>query len=67
MWLYNMNSRWTKRFALLPKRLDNGEFVMFKHYYTYETYTENPYNGARGYVVYSNVSRDEYLIKVLKK
>jgi len=67
MWLYKLNSRWTKRFALLPKKMDSGAWVFFSHYYTYETYQQNPYNGARGFVAYSNISKNDYLLHKLKK
>lgn len=61
------DSRWTRRFAYWPTQLDSDEWVWFKHYWVYETFTQNPYNGTKGYIVYERVSREDYVIRLLKK
>ena len=61
------NSRWKRRFAWYPVKLDNGDIILFKYYWVNETYMQNPYNGAKGFIVQTRISENDRVIYKLSK
>jgi len=61
------NSKWRKKFALWPTKLDSGQRIFFKRYWVKETFMQNPYNGTKGYGVEERMSMQERLLKKLEK
>jgi len=65
--LPQLRSRWKKAFAWYPTKLSDGTFVFLKHYWTNESYMQNPYNGAKGYVITEKVSSHDRIVNRLSK
>ena len=61
------NSRWKKCFAWYPVKLDDNEIVFFKHYWVHESFMQNPYNGAKGFMVKERISENDRLLYKLRK
>mgnify|MGYP001280430134 CR=1 FL=1 len=67
MTLPQWNSRWRKCFAWYPVKLDDGDIIFFKYYWVNESYMQNPYNGAKGYMIKTRISEDERVLHKLRK
>lgn len=65
--LPQMNSRWRKCFAWYPVKLDSNEIVFFKYYWVYESYMQNPYNGAKGFIIQEKISENDKVLHNLRK
>jgi|TARA_B100001094_G_scaffold292303_1_gene311305 hypothetical protein len=61
------NSRWRKCFAWYPVKLDDGDMIFFKYYWVNESYMQNPYNGAKGYMIKTRISANDRVLNKLKK
>ena len=61
------NSRWRKCFAWYPVKLDDGDMIFFKYYWVNESYMQNPYNGAKGYMIKTRISANDRVLNELKK
>ena len=60
-------SRWRKLFAWYPVKLDDGEVVFFKRYWVNESYMQNPYNGAKGFMIKQRISLHDRIVDRLSK
>ena len=61
------SSRWRRLFAWYPVKLDDGDVIFFKHYWVNETFMQNPYNGAKGYMVKTRISENDRVLNKLRK
>ena len=60
-------SRWRKYFAWYPVKLDDGDVIFLKNYWVNESYMQNPYNGAKGYMVKTRISENDRVLNKLRK
>ncbi len=67
MELPQYHHKWDKKFAWWPTRLDCGTMIWFDHFFLMQTYMQNPYNGTKGYVVQKRISKEDYILRLLKK
>jgi hypothetical protein len=60
-------SVWKRKFAWYPIKLSNSTFIFLKHYWTNEVYMQNPYNGAKGFVIQEKISEYDRVVNMLSK
>ena len=48
-------------------KLDDGEVVFFKRYWVNESYMQNPYNGAKGFMIKQRISLHDRIVDRLSK
>tara|TARA_Y100001936_G_C15442973_1_gene345170 strand:+ start:79 stop:354 length:276 start_codon:yes stop_codon:yes gene_type:complete len=60
-------TRWRRLFAWYPVKLDDGDIIFFKHYWVNESYMQNPYNNAKGYMIKTRMSESDRMLNKLRK